>query len=196
MPVEINDFELTWYMQEIGMHALGARLEFDSLLSLVGDPETAQTRLVWFRLTAFLGHVAMMSKYLDPIQKRSEVAQVRKERLRAALAVQDDSPILLRDARDNVEHFDERIDGWTGKDNHQILEIVLPEMADFARLRVEEKRVKRVLVVDTLLFISERRNNQQFQLALEPVRNEADRIGHAAEHWVKQNSPYHFVFPR
>lgn len=195
MPTELDGFELTWYMQEICMHGLGARLEYSHLLSALGDPDIRQTRLVWFHLTSFLSHAAMISKYLSPISNNA-VAAARKIALREILEITGDSEVLPRDARDNVEHFDERIDNWVGSENKNILEIVLPNRAGYQFMRVDEKRVKRVLILDELVFVSENRKETKFELLLHPLHQEINRIDSAAEKWITENSPYHFVFPR
>jgi hypothetical protein len=195
MPIAIDDFELTWYMHEICMHSLGADREYERLKVTLAEDATRQKRIVWFHLTAFLSHAAMISKYLSPIG-RSEVASARKQALRDRLGVDSASDVLPRDARDNVEHFDERLDNWVGRGNQEILEIVLPNRSGYKYLNVQSKRVKRVLLLDEMSFISEKRDSSQFELELEPLHLEIVRIGTAAETWVKTKSPYHFVYPR
>ena len=194
MPTQIDDYELTWYMHEIGMHSLGAQREYDQLVSTLQDDRSRQTRLAWFHLTSFLSHAAMISKYLSPISK-GEVAGLRKQALRDRLGVDATSEVLPRDTRDNVEHFDERLDNWVGGNNQQILEIVLPNRASYSYLRVAEKRVKRVLILDEMAFVSEKKDETKFQLYLVPLRDEVARIGAAAESWVSASSPYHFIYP-
>ena len=177
------------------MHGMGAHMEFKNLISALENEETRQTCLVWFHLTSLLSHAAMISKYLSPISK-NEVAIARKEALRELLGIDADSEVLPRESRDNVEHFDERIDNWIGSDNQNILEIVLPNRADYEFLRVAEKRVKRVLILDELLFVSEKKDQSKFELPLHPLYEEINRIGSEAEKWIEANSPYQFIFPR
>ncbi|GAB4089123.1 hypothetical protein [Hydrogenophaga soli] len=195
MPTELDKFELTWYMQEICMHGLGARIEYSHLVSTLENPDTRQTRIVWFHLTSFLSHAAMISKYLSPI-KNNEVALARKNVLREILGIAADSEVLPRDTRDNVEHFDERIDNWVGSENQNILEIVLPDRAGYHFMRVDEKRVKRVLILDEFVFVSEKRDATKFELPLHPLHQEVSRIELEAEKWIRKKSPYHFIFPR
>lgn len=195
MPIQLNDYEITWYMDEIRMHGMCADMEYHHLDELLRDDRSRQTRLVWFALTAFLSHAAMMSKYLDPIGK-GEVKAVRKETLRQLLGVAAESEVIPRDARDNVEHFDERVDGWVGTDNQSILESVLPNRAAYQYLRVVEKRVRRVLLLNELVFISEKRDQSKFELDLASLHAEVKRIGDAADVWINTKSPYHFIPPR
>jgi hypothetical protein len=137
----------------------------------------------------------MISKYLSPISK-NEVAIARKKALRELLHIDADSEVLPRDTRDNVEHFDERIDNWIGGENHSILEVVLPDRAGYEFMRVAERRVKRVLILDELAFVSEKRDGSKFELTLKPLNEEVERISAAAERWITAHSPYHFIFPR
>jgi hypothetical protein len=66
-------------------------------------------RRIWFNLQAFLGFAANVSKLLWPVRAKSKL---RGEELRALLKVDDTSPLRSRDARNDLEHFDERMDDW------------------------------------------------------------------------------------
>lgn len=195
MPIELNDFEITWYMDEIRMHGMCAEIEFLHLGELLGHDRSRQTRGVWFALTSFLSHAAMMSKYLDPTGK-SDLKSARKETLRRLLNVAAESEVIPRDARNNVEHFDERVDGWVGTENQSVLELVLPNRAAYRYLRVAEKRVRRVLLLREMIFISERSDRSKFELELTSLHDEVKRIGDAADAWIVNRSPYHLISPR
>lgn len=194
MNQKLDNYKLTWYMHEICMHSLGAKIEFDQLASTLDNPDTRQTRLVWFHLTSFLSHSAMISKYLSP-RLDNEIAILRRQALRVSLKVDDDSEVLLREARNNIEHFDERLDNFVAGDNQNILEIVLPDHSSYEYLRVSEKRVKRVLIYDGMVFISEKKDSSHFQLCLRPLCDEVIRIWKEAEKWISGKSPYHFIYP-
>lgn len=181
-------------MQEISMHGLGAEIDFQQLIEALNNAETRQTRFVWFYLSSFLSHAAMVSKYLDPIRPNA-LKRERMNALRDKLNVTEQSNVLPRDARDNVEHFDERIDNWVGSDA-TILEIVLDNRAGYDYLRIPEKRVKRVLIQEGLVFVSEKRDQTKFELELAPLYEEIKRIGEAAQQWIDQESPYNFIFPQ
>lgn len=196
MAVALNPHSLSWYMQEISMHGLGANLAYQALLRTVEDVETRQTGLVWFHLTSFLHHAAMISKFIAPASRAGDVAKERGVALRHALCVPADSEILPRDARDNVEHFDERMDRWICDASPVIFEIVLESREDYEYLRVADKRVKRVLVADEFVFVSERKDSTKFELQLRPLQAEIDRVSRGAGQWLGQSSPYTFVHPR
>ena len=188
----MNDYELTWYMQEISMHSLGAEIDFKHFLQTVKNEETRQTRTVWFHLTSFLSHAAMISKLVSPISPRG-VKIERMNLLQEALNIESNSEVLPRNARDNVEHFDERIDNWIGADSSTLLEVVFPNRAGYDFMNVDEKRVKRILLLDELIFISETRNADKFELKLQPLFDEVKRIGDEAEAWIESTSPYNFT---
>ena len=190
----MNDYELTWYMQELGMHGFGAEIDYSNLLQALGNPDTRQTRVVWFHLTSFLSHAAMVSKYVSPINPKG----FKKDRmglLRDKLNITDASKVLPRDARDNVEHFDERIDNWVGSQS-TILEVVFENRAGYEFIQNDEKRIKRILLQEELIFISEKRDGSKFELELQPLFEEVKRIGNEAEEWIKKHSPYHFIYPQ
>ena len=191
----MNDYELTWYMQEISMHGLGAEIDFKHFLQTVKNEETRQTRTVWFHLTSFLSHAAMISKLVSPISPRG-VKIERMNLLQEALNIESNSEVLPRNARDNVEHFDERIDNWIGADSSTLLEVVFPNRAGYDFMNVDEKRVKRILLLDELIFISETRNADKFELKLQPLFDEVKRIGDEAEAWIESTSPYNFICPQ
>ena len=176
------------------MHGLGAEIDFNNLLQTLNNPNTRQTRIVWFHLTSFLAHAAMISKYLSPISPKG-LKKDRMDLLREKLNIGEDSDVLPRDARDNVEHFDERIDNWVGGEG-TILEMVLDDRAGYDYLQVDEKRVKRVLLHAELIFISEKRDGGKFKLALQPLFDEVKRIGDEAGAWIENSSPYHFEYPQ
>src|SRR5690625_1457182 len=153
----MDDFEITWYMQELSMHSLGVEHEFRNMLQVASNPETRQQRLVWFHLTSCLAHAAMMSKYLSPVRPQG-VSHERKRTLRRVLEVADDSEILSRKARDNIEHFDERVDNWVGNDCGGILELVLPNRGCYEVIVGVNKWIKRTLLPIEVTFIKKKRD--------------------------------------
>lgn len=191
----MNDYHLTWYMQEISMHAYGAEVDIKRIHELIDNHETIQSRLVWFHLASFLSHVGMISKLISPISKDA-TANARGAALKTALTVAATSEVLPRNARDNTEHFDERIDNWVSVNATDIMEIVLPNRGGYEFLRVNEKRIRRVLLKEEFVFISENRDGTKFELELNPLIQEVARIGDEATKWINTKSPYHFVYPR
>jgi len=163
----MDDHQLTWYMQELAMHGLGAERDFRAFKDALANPDLRQTRIVWFHLSAFLAHAAMISKYLSPINPNG-IKRDRMKALREKLNVDAESEVLSRDARDNIEHFDERIDNWVSADASAILEIVLDDRAVYDYLSSYEKRIKRVLLENELIFISEKRDGSTLEISAIP----------------------------
>jgi len=126
------------------MHGAAAERDFAEALVLMADPETRQKRFVWFALTSFLSNAAMMSKYLDPGGPLDQIKKDRRTALRDALGVNKDSDVLPCTARDNVEHFDERIDKWVGQGANSIIELVLDTREDFEYLSYGKKSKPRL----------------------------------------------------
>jgi hypothetical protein len=191
----MDDYQLTWYMQEISMHAYGSDIDMKCIDNLLTDPEMIQSRLVWFHLSSFLSHVGMISKLVSPISKDA-IAKARGSALKAALSVSTTSEVLPRSARDNTEHFDERIDNWVSANAGNIMEIVLPDRNGYNFMRGDEKRVRRVLLKQEYVFISENRDGSKFEVELRPLAEEVARIGNEATNWINTKSPYHFVYPQ
>lgn len=190
----MDNHQLHWYIEEILIHAIAAHGEYSRLCELIADPETVQTRFVWLHLISFLSHAAMISKYLDPIRPK-EVAAERMNRLRAELDVNEKSNLLARSARDNVEHFDERIDSWVERGAGAILEMVVPNRAGFEFIGRPENSIKRLLIAEERVFVSEQRDGSRLEFPLDPIANELVAIGQNANRWIETKSPYHFIYP-
>lgn len=191
----MDNYEITWYMHELAMHSWGVDREFRALEAAIADSYTVQTRIVWFHLTSFLSHASMISKYLDPIRK-NKIQKQRMDVLRKKLGVDRHCHILSRDARDNVEHFDERIDNWVGQGKQAVLEVVLPDRAGYDFLAADGKRIKRVLLAAEMVFVSEKRDGCKLEFKLRPLAADAKKIGDNATRWIVDESPYHFIFPQ
>lgn len=176
------------------MHGLGAEQAYHELTVLVASPKMRQTRRVWFSLTKFLAHGAMISKFLKPISGKS-IAKDRSTRLRSVLDVDTDSPVLSREARDNTEHFDERIDNWVRDGSSNVLEVVVPDRAALENNFSNEVRIRRVLIVDEFVYLSEDRDGKRLEIKLQPLKEEVDRIAAAAEEWIETESPWQFIGP-
>ncbi|WP_206070941.1 hypothetical protein [Nodosilinea sp. P-1105] len=189
----MDNHEITWYMQEIAMHGLGAKIQFIKFIQCLENEETRQTRIVWSYLSSFLSHAAMISKFASPIYP-SGIKKSRMEALRSILDISQDSEVLPRTARDNLEHFDERLDNWVGTKTGY-LEIVFPDKATAIRSMHNGMRIKRVLALKELTFFSENRDGSRFALELEPLFEEVNRISNKAVEWLESSSPYMFIFP-
>ena len=177
------------------MHSIAAKRDFVETMALIANPDTKQSRVVWFALTSFLSNAAMISKYVDPIGN-GEITQRRREALREILTINNDSDILPRSARDNIEHFDERIDNWVGSDPNTIIELVFDTREEYEYMQGRRTRVKRAFIVENGVFLSEDRRGNIFELVVAPIYVEIRRICSLAEEWLKNESPYTFIYPQ
>lgn len=189
----MNSSELTFYIQEVAMHALGVEIQFSNFLKCLENEETRQTRLVWSYLSSFLSHAAMISKFVDPVSP-SGLKRQRMNALRIILEVDQASEVLPRQARDNIEHFDERIDNWVINSEFNHLEIVCLDRNTAIECMRNGMRVKRVLAWKELIFFSENRDGSRLELELMPLFEEVKRIGNKAIEWLERSS-HIFVFP-
>ena len=187
----MDKYHLHWFTDEIHMHASTALASYSHLLELVNDKRSRQSREVWFVLLTFLTHAAIVSKLLDPIGSGDNKS--RGKDLRAHLQVPDDSAILPRGARDNLEHIDERIDTWVRRGDIKILEIVLDNREGFEYLCEGDIAIRRVLIRDEMVFISEDRNGHRLETLLQPVFESLKALHAVCVHKLQTESPYSYL---
>jgi hypothetical protein len=73
----------------------------------------------WFSAEHMMSAAANISKALwGSGRKQAEIA-ARREPLRASLEVADNSPLRVKDLRNHLEHFDERLDQWLDESKRQ-----------------------------------------------------------------------------
>jgi hypothetical protein len=162
-------------------------LEHTSALGrLLTNPETRQTRMVWAHVQGFLVHAALVSKLVEP-PTETTFSEARKRFLREALLIDDTSAILQRSARNNVEHFDERIDVWC-QGGGSLVELIVPTReklmftlagGDFEQPPTRPVFVRRALIVDEMVFVSQGRNGLE-EADLKALRAEIARIADCA----------------
>jgi hypothetical protein len=134
----------------------------------------------------------MVSKFLDPIRPNPRKKK-RGKALRAHLNVPDDSAILPRDARNNLEHIDERIDRWVRRGDTKILEMVFEDRAGFDYICEQKVAVRRVLIADEMVFISEDENGNRIETALCPVIESLEKLRAQCVHKLQTESPYNYL---
>lgn len=185
----MDKYHLHWYTDEIEVHTASSISSYQQLLALLENYDTRQSRGVWFVLVSFLTHAAIVSKFLDPIKGDASTIE-RGNDLRAHLEVPEGSPILPRAARDNLEHIDERIDNWVERKEEALLEMVFPDREGFNHITSRKPAIRRVLIADEMVFISEDRNGVLVEVTLTPTY-EAMRSLHAVcQHKLATESPY------
>lgn len=188
----MDKYHRHWFTDEIYLHASSAMASYQQLLCLLESSKTNQSREVWFVLLSFLTHTAMVSKFLDPIGS-DKTKEIRGVELRNYLDVSDDSPILPRDARDNLEHIDERIDRWVQRGDVKILEMVFADRAGFDFLYEGDGAIRRVLIAEEMVFISENREGRRTETALRPVFESLSKLHAVCAEKLRADSPYGYI---
>lgn len=82
---------------------------------------------IFRNIHSFLTHAAVVSKILFPAKNKKKPDRVvRGEHLRELLEVDGGHPIMTRSVRDDLDHFDERIDQWaTDSKKHNRLDKII-----------------------------------------------------------------------
>ncbi|WP_156383956.1 hypothetical protein [Methylobacterium sp. Leaf456] len=161
----LNPFKRNVLVEEILIQCALAEQHYGAVSALLADFDTRQSRYVWAHIHAFLTHMAMVSKMVSsPNAHRSPTARARGEALVSALNIDSSSVIFDRNARNNVEHLDERLDLWIESDSHTLLEVVLDNRSAFDFMTESRPMpgstafVRRVLIQDAMIFITQGRS--------------------------------------
>lgn len=187
----MDKYHLHWFTDEIYLHSSSAIASYQHLQHLLGDSKTCQSRDIWFVLLSFLTHAAMVSKFLDPVGSDKDKKE-RGEILRGYLGVPSDSPILPRDARNNLEHIDERIDRWAQRGDTKIMEMVFDDRAGFDYIYENGGAIRRVLIAEEMIFISEDHEGHRTETALRPVFDSLSKLHSECAEKLRTDSPYHY----
>ena len=157
----MNKLQRFVYIEELLIHANVALREWEALVALMSDPNLRQSRELWVRLQSFLSHYGMVSKLLFAPSSKRDVSKKRAKELRAELGISDDSKLNDRDARNAVEHLDDRMDYWLEVEGKGILECVYETKADYAYLDPNRWMVRRVIIADAKVFISQDKDGRK-----------------------------------
>jgi hypothetical protein len=114
---EQEEFLRNCLVEEVALQYNFAGRSFRSIRAAMTRESGVDNHEVFFFVQAFLVHTANVSKLLWPGTLRGnraerEEVRVRRDAIRAALGVTDSMAIQSRDARDTLEHYDERLEAW------------------------------------------------------------------------------------
>ena len=174
-PVKINVL-----VEEIFVQGVFAKTSFESMNAILADDNKRQSRFVWVHLQGFLNHSAMISKMLDSPGK-SSIAKARSSQLCATLQVDADSAVFDRNARNNVEHLDERLDNWLDHNSFNLLELVVDDRKGFEFVTLPRSLpnstmfVRRLLILDEMVFVTQGRIGLE-ETRLSPLFDEICKI--------------------
>jgi hypothetical protein len=198
MPIEISPVHRNLLIEEVLVQTYLAIEAYNRLRETVANENTRQRREVWAYVQSALSHTAMISKYMNP-NSNSALSKARASVLKASLEVVEASPIFSRNARNNVEHLDERIDLWIETGPERMLESVFVsrENYEFLNRSQEELRgwfIKRVYLIDEDTFISQGKNGLE-EIDLAALMNEVRRIEQTAVRVLSEDSTVTRVYP-
>lgn len=191
-----NEMAKRVLVEEVSYQASMALPHYELAESYLNNFETRQNRAVWAHIQAFLMHAGVISKLAHPPRQAAQ----RGDLVRRLLEIEEASPIFDRNGRNNVEHLDERLDLWLSDTSRPLLEIVLANEAGLEFLTAErplasQPRIRRVLLLDSMTFISEGRHGPE-RTDLKALKEEVVRIGKLASSLLDQmdNNPQRRVF--
>ena len=186
--------QLHIYTEETYIHAQLALSNYQTLLNLVNDPNSRQSREVWMFLQSFLSHFGMVSKLLYAPSSRQQLSKDRARDLRNHLETDENSALNDRDARNAIEHLEERMDNWLEADGKGILESVYVNREEYNYLDKERWVVRRVYLIEESIFITEEREGPK-EMALEPIVNELRRLLAVCSNKLGGMNPYYVIRP-
>jgi hypothetical protein len=159
---------------------------------LLSEYQTRQSREVWYAISSFLAHTAIVSKLFDPIGYDQTKIE-RGNALKAYLGIADDSPLLIRNARDNLEHIDERIDGWVKRGETKIVEMAFDDREGYNLILSRNGAVRRVIIISEMVFVSENRNGKRIETELLPIRDILLNLHKHCHNKLFHESPYNMI---
>lgn len=179
----MQPLQMLVYLQEVSTAAdMGIALR-NNFLRLVADEEERQNITVWLMLQAALLHYGMVSKFIFPVAQAGKTGLDRGAALRAELGIVDTSPLNNRDARNALEHFDERIDQCIERPDSGILQMIFENRAGYEYLAADRWVVRRAYIVDEDIFVTEGpRGTGRVEMPLTDIFNELEKIAAHAEH--------------
>lgn len=186
--------QLFIYTEEVYIHAQLALSNFVTFQNIVNDESNRQRREAWMYLQGFLSHFGMVSKLLYAPSSRSPISRNRAIELRAYLDTDKGSALNDRDARNAVEHLDERMDNWLTQEGKGMLEIVFPNRGAYEYLSKDRWVVRRVYLAEESIFISQEADGPK-EMHLEPIVQELFRMLTICQEKLSNNHAYHIVQP-
>ena len=186
--------QLHIYTEETYIHAQLALSNYQTLLNIVNDPNSRQSREAWMFLQSFLSHFGMVSKLLYAPSSRQKISKDRARELRSHLETDTNSALNDRDARNAVEHLDERMDNWLEAEGKGILESVYENREEYDYLDKQRWVVRRVYLISESVFITEERDGPK-EMALEPIVNELRRLLEICSDKLGGINPYYVIRP-
>ncbi len=183
--------QLHIYTEETYIHTQLALSNYQTFRNVVDNPHTRQYREAWIYFQSFLSHFGMVSKLLfAPSGNRR--AKGRANEFSAHLKTCNTSALNNRDARNAVEHLDERMDNWLDAGHKGILESIFESEKDFAYLSLDRWVVRRVFILAESLFVTEEREGPK-KMEIQPLIDELSRLNNLCNVKLSSENPYYRI---
>lgn len=187
--------QLFIYTEETYIHAQLALSNYVTFRNVVADEKSRQHREAWMFLQSLLSHFGMVSKLLYAPSSRSSISKERAKKLSHHLETDESSALNDRNARNAVEHLDERMDNWLSQEDKGILECVFPDRKAYQYLSKDYWVVRRIYLIDEDVFITQEKDGPK-EMQLQPIIKELNRILAVCERKMHNENPYHILQPK
>lgn len=187
--------QLFVYTEETFIHAQLALSNYTIFQNIVSDPSARQRREAWMYLQSFLSHFGMVSKLLFAPSARENISKQRAIELQQHLETDTTSALNDRDARNAIEHLDERLDNWLSVSDKGILESVFETRAGFEYLDLSRWAIRRVFLVSEEVFIIQETGGPK-EMKLSPILGELNRVSKVCREKLNDNNPYTIIQPQ
>lgn len=187
--------QLFVYTEETFIHAQLAISNYATFQNIVSDPAARQRREAWMYLQSFLSHFGMVSKLLFAPSARENISKQRAVELQHHLKTDTTSALNDRDARNAIEHLDERLDNWLSVADKGMLESVFEKRADFEYLDLSRWSIRRVFLVSEEVFIIQEAGGPK-EMKLSPILDELNRVINVCREKLNENNPYTIIQPQ
>ena len=186
----MNREQRFWYLDELVTQGIAAKLAFQALEMHLSNEQTKHSLLVWSSISSFLAHTAAISKILFPPRNNG---RDRATELIEILQIPELTELRNRSGRDNVEHMDERIDNWAARDANHVISMVIPNREGYDYLCTPDKAVRRVLIQEDLIYVSENSQGHRVETLLGELLRESVIVLDSAHQQMLRDPPYHFL---
>lgn len=184
-------------MEEVYSHCIYALQNFEAIRLQLANPAEIQNKMLWAYLQTALTHSAIVSAYLFSTK---EGTAARTSFLCGAFIPSEDSPLKNKQARNYLEHIDEKFDVWMNKTDRfsSILEIVLQNRAGFNYLYSDDNFIRRVLLKEEMIFIFQKNSNID-EIELNPIIAELETLAKNGDEYMnklqKDDNGFHLIMP-
>lgn len=146
-------------------------------------------------LQSFLSHFGMVSKLLFAPSARGSISKQRAIALQHHLDTDTTSALNGRDARNAIEHLDERLNNWLSVSDKGILESVFETRAELEYFSLSRWSIRRVYIISEQVFLTQEAEGPK-EMELSPITSELNRVVELCHRKLNTESPYTVIQPQ